>query len=251
MGLQYDNYTQAWEKLNELLLFGDSQVSWPKVEVSKAIYYYEVNFKVLRPEVDPLFDFGSHFNYTISKWRNLVGNYICLEELKGLKQQIIQAGKKPFNLAYQFTNKHGHGKACLISLGLTRRMGELTNTITVNMRASEVTKRLICDFLLIQRIGEYLFNKESFETIFNINQMFNDDTVLLMYHSHKPILRKLKKRSEGNSRIIALYYRLSKMLDGKESDFKKYKVHFRAFKVLRPDLYTYPVVLAKDCKIPF
>ena len=89
---------------------------------------------------------------------------------------------------------------------------------------------------------------EEFKALLNINQLFNDDTVLLMYGAHKDIRHILKKGKNEYCNI--LYKRLKEMLEGEEKQFKKYKVHWRAFKVLRPDLYKYPKTLAKECKLP-
>lgn len=42
--------------------------------------------------------------------------------------------------------------------------------------------------------------------------------------------------------------RLEYLLNCKPEDIK-YKVHKRALKVLRPEIFKYPVTLAKDCKL--
>ena len=70
--------------------------------------------------------------------------------------------------------------------------------------------------------------------------MFNDDTVLLMYHAHKSVLELDIKKD--------LKDRLEYLLNCKPEDIK-YKVHKRALKVLRPEIFKYPVTLAKDCKL--
>ena len=262
MILNYQNFTQAWEQINELFIsapLSSFKTDPDRVLVSNALYFYNVIITVDNPQLDPEFDFGRHFNYTKNKWNNLVGNYICLEELKEFKSNIssVLNSKKPFNIPYLFKNKHANGKNCLLNMIATRRYGSNEPYLTFTLRASEVTKRLAVDFLLAQRIGEYLFEDKAFKVVFMINQMFNDDTVLLMYHAHRdtrPLLNLAlsKYKTLGKDEIKRLRKmedRLKAMLTGVPSDYS-YKVHLRAFKVLRPDLYKYPKTLAKDCKLP-
>ena len=252
MPLEYHNFLEAWEGINESFL--DTSLSLLKefngVRHARALYLYNVSIQVNNPVLDPEFDFGRKFNYTKQKWNMLMGNYINMVELKELKTELKQHlnDRKPYNISYNFPNTHKHGKKCLLALIITKRYGDVTPYITMYLRSSEVTKRLSVDFLLMQRIGEYLFEGQPFKALLNINQLFNDDTVLLMYGAHKDIRHILKKGKNEYCNI--LYKRLKEMLEGEEKQFKKYKVHWRAFKVLRPDLYKYPKTLAKECKLP-
>lgn len=165
-----------------------------------------------------------------------------------LRQEVVKAlnSRKIFNIGYQFDNKHAHGKNCLLSLTVSKKAGMDYPMITVFMRASEVTKRLICDLLLIQRIGEYLFpTGHKFHVSIHFSQIFNDDTVLLMYHAHEDLLKLSDKLGiyDGN------WYERLKYLLKVDPDKIKYKVHKRALKVLRPELFKYPKTLAKDCTL--
>jgi len=252
--LTYPNFTKAWEGINELFLDTPSSLlkEYNGVRQARAMYLYNVSILVEKPELDPEFDFGRLFNYTNQKWKMLMGNYINMGELRELKEELNTyiGGKKPkpYNISYNFSNTHKHGKKCLLALLLTKRFGDNIPYITLYLRSSEITKRLSVDFLLAQRIGEYLFEGNPFKVVFNINQLFNDDTVLLMYGAYKDISHILKNGK--NEYCSILYKRLKEMLQGEENQFKSYKVHWRAFKVLRPDLYTYPCTLAKECKLP-
>ena len=125
------------------------------------------------------------------------------------------------------------------------RIGMDYPMITVFMRASEVTKRLICDLLLIQRIGEYIFTGDKFCISIHFSQIFNDDTVLLMYHAHEDLL----KLSDRIGIYDSNWYDRLKYLLKVDPDKIKYKVHKRALKVLRPELFKYPKTLAKDCTL--
>ena len=119
-----------------------------------------------------------------------------------------------------FTNNHGCGKKCLLSIVFSKRCKENNPTISVYLRASEITKRLIFDFLFVQRIGEYVYGHNNFKMVFHINQMFNDNTVLLMYHAHKNIRKLLKKKEDKRS--IKLLGDLNTFLE-KPIDSIKYK----------------------------
>ncbi len=250
---------EAWIKINQLVISPGrvNKKYYNVIEVSKAKYFYNVTFEVLNPQVDPKFDFGRQFNYTKSKWASLVKNYVNIDNLSEFKNQITSNTKKVYNLSYNFTNIHKHGKQCLISLTATKKPDKNTvPQLSVYMRASEVTKRLICDFLLIQRIGEYLFDNQKFTVVFHIVQMFNDETVLLMFHAYQDIRGFLKEQIEtmrysgdDSSSEKSLLKRLNEFIK-KDPDEVKYKVHKRALKVLRPDLFNYPTTLAKDCKLP-
>lgn len=240
---------KAWEELNEAFIKADSRFHF--MFGHGALYAYDLVIGIRRPQVDPNFDFGRHFNYTSSKWRSLVANYVDKEELAVIRDEVTteetkRSSSKVYNLALQFTNKHGHGKNCLLSMVFCRRFGDSKPTVCVFLRASEVTKRLICDLLLFQRIGEYVYGNTSFQLVIHFNQIFNDDTVLLMYDVHKSIIGLLK--DSGGERTRNLLKRLAE-LKMKNPEDVKYKVHRRAAKVLHPELYEYPETLAKDCKL--
>lgn len=237
----------AWENINEMFLRHDHELG--ATIHAHALYVYDCTIGIRKPKLDPEFDFGKHFNYTISKWKSLVANYIDKPELDEIRKEVIyeEAKKtKIYNLALQFTNKHGHGKNCLLSMVFSRRANESKPTINVFLRASEVTKRLVCDLLLFQRIGEFVYSDTEFQLIIHFNQMFNDDTVLLMYHAHKSIKSILRESTSQRSK--ELLEKLKKLLKTNPEDIK-YKVHRRAAKVLRPDICKYPKTLAKDCKL--
>lgn len=237
----------AWENINEMFLRHDHELG--ATIHAHALYVYDCTIGIRKPKLDPEFDFGKHFNYTISKWKSLVANYIDKPELDEIRKEVTyeEAKKtKIYNLALQFTNKHGHGKNCLLSMVFSRRANESKPTINVFLRASEVTKRLVCDLLLFQRIGEFVYSDTEFQLIIHFNQMFNDDTVLLMYHAHKSIKSILRESTSQRSK--ELLEKLKKLLKTNPEDIK-YKVHRRAAKVLRPDICKYPKTLAKDCKL--
>ena len=244
--LIFKNSMKAWEGLNRLFLFNIPGLDI--IRIGKAQYINDLVVYIKEPLVDPNFDFGRHFNYTMSKWKSLVANYIDENSLSLLRIDVISAfnSKKVFNIGYQFDNKHAHGKNCLLSMTISKKAGMNNPMITVFMRASEVTKRLICDLLLIQRIGEYILGKnQRFSISIHFSQIFNDDTVLLMYHAHEDLLKLSDKLGIYDNNW---YDRLNDLLRV-DPEKIKYKVHKRAIKVLRPELFKYPKTLAKDCTL--
>lgn len=240
---------KAWEGLNEAFLKADSRFHF--LFGHGALYAYDLVIGIRNPKVDPDFDFGRHFNYTSSKWRSLVSNYIDKEELELIRDEVTteeskRSSSKVYNLALQFTNKHGHGKNCLLSMVFSHRLGDIKPTISVFLRASEVTKRLICDLLLFQRIGEYVYEDIPFQLVIHFNQIFNDDIVLLMYDVHRPITPILNEFKSDRSNLLRGKLEVLKKANPEDI---KYKVHRRAAKVLHPDLYKYPKTLAKNCRL--
>lgn len=250
----YNNSLEAWEGLNESFLRNDD---WLEGNLrGGCIYAYNLTIFIRKPELNPEFDFGKHFNYSTRKWSMLVNNYIEPNQLKDIKAMIDEAeaskahAMKFYNLSYKFDSNHSNSKGCLTSMILSRRgeyNGKPSRNMTVILRASEVTKRLIVDLLLFQRIGEYIWGNQEWSLTIHFNQIFNDDNVLLMYHAHKNI-KNILNRSESVDplRRKQILDKLNKLLATKVEDMP-YKIYKRVITVLRKDLYTTPVTLAKDC----
>lgn len=243
------NSMKAWEYINEAFILGtDKEIKF--LSGHHCLYAYDVVLGIRKPVVNPDFDFGRQFNYTMAKWRSLIANYINASDLTEIKKEVEKEESKSksrvYNLALQFTNNHKHGKNCLLSMVFSHRYTEQKPTISVFLRASEVTKRLICDLLLFQRIGEYVYGNTEFNLVIHFNQLFNDDAVLLMYHAYKDVRGILKGNNSPRAKELL---ELLKKLQSKKPEEVKYKVHRRAAKVLNPGLCKYPTTLAKDCKI--
>ena len=113
----------AWETINEMFLGHDYELG--ATVHAHALYVYDYTIGIRNPKLDPEFDFGRHFNYTMSKWKSLVSNYIDRAELDSIKEEVkaeeTKSRSRIYNLALQFTNKHGHGKNCLLSMVFSRR----------------------------------------------------------------------------------------------------------------------------------
>ena len=253
--LEFATSTEAWEKLNEGFITLDPQL-FNKGAVANAgvAVVYNIFIKIRNAWVDPSFDFGRHFNYTQSKWTVLLNNYLDFNQLDLLKSQIKMKTvgyNQNYNISFLFHNKHNNGKQCLLAATFSKRFSEDIPVITMVLRASEITKRLMFDLLLIQRMAEYVYGKDQRVQI-NIfaTQMYGNIETLLMYcgghKSFKKVTKKMDKTTEWYTRIKEVY---DKFMKGTEKEFSTYKVFLRSFKVMRPDLFEYKPLLAKDLVI--
>jgi hypothetical protein len=252
--VEFATSQEAWEKLNEgfltldPLLFSKGAVANAGVAVC-----YNVFIKIRRAWIDPEFDYGRHFNYTEAKWTVLLNNYIDFNQLDLIKSQLNvkkTTYNQNYNISYLFNNSHNNGKQCLLAATFSKRFQEDIPVVTVVLRASEITKRLIFDFLLVQRMAEYVYGKDQAVQI-NVfaTQMYGNVETLLMYVAHKPfkdIFKGYDKKSSWYKRVKEVY---NKFMDGTPEEFSKFKVYLRAFKVIRPDLYEYKPLLAKDLNL--
>lgn len=252
--LEFSTSQEAWEKLNEgflrldPVLFDKGATANSGVAVS-----YNVFVKIRKAWVDPTFDYGRCFNYKETKWTTLLNNYLDFNQLDLVKSQVKMKKatyNQNYNVSYIFNNSHNNGKQCLLAATFSKRFQEDVPVITMVVRASEITKRLLFDLLLIQRMSEYIYGKEQTVQI-NLfaTQMYGNVETLLMYGAYKPIKKVLKGTDKNSPWIQRVNEINEKFQKGTEKDFSSYKVFLRCFKVLRPDLYQYNPLLAKDLVI--
>lgn len=103
-----------------------------------------------------------------------------------------------------FNNHHDNGKQCLIAATFSKRFGEDIPVLHGNQGIRD-NKRLIFDFLLIQRMAEYVYGPEqSVQINLFATQMYGNVETLLMYHTHKPLKKVLKGTDKENSWIKRL-----------------------------------------------
>lgn len=253
--LEFATSQEAWEKLNEAFLRYDPVLFKQGAIVNSGVaVVYNVFVKIRKAWVDPDFNYGRMFNYTETKWTSLLNNYIDFNKLDLLRSKIRVLGNKyaqNYNISYTFNNKHDNGKQCLLAATFSKRFQEDIPVITMVLRASEITKRLIFDFLLIQRMAEYVYGPEQSVQI-NVfaTQMYGNCETLLMYDSHKPF-KKVIKGVEKNAWIQQLTDVLYKFRNNPPEKFQSFKVFFRSYKVLRPDLFEYKPLLARDLLLEY
>lgn len=251
--LEFSTSQEAWEKINEYFITQDKSLfEFESCTTSGMSLSYNVFLKIRTAYMDPEFDFGKLFNYKQQKWNSLISNYIDLNKLDLLRSKVRYAQSKynqNYNYSYLFDNSHANGKGCLLSATFSRRFDADIPLITISLRASEITKRLAFDLLLVQRMGEYIYgNKQKFMINVFASQMFCNAETIVMYKGHKPI-KKLIKQCTNNKWVD----NLNKVLERIKTDPKsfKFKVFLRTAKCLNPEAFDHvpKPLLAKDLHI--
>ena len=254
--LEFATSQEAWEKLNEAFLRLDPVLFEKGATANSGVaVVYNVFIKVRKAWVDPDFDYGRCFNYKEAKWTSLLNNYIDFNKLDLLrsKERVMKKSyNQNYNISYTFNNHHDNGKQCLLAATFSKRFNEDVPVITMVLRASEITKRLIFDLLLVQRMAEYVYGPEQTVQL-NIfaTQMYGNTETLLMYHTHKSLKKVLKGvKNPWTDKVLETW---EKFQNGTEKQFSSFKVFFRSFKVLRPDLYgeTYKSMYAKQLLLEY
>jgi hypothetical protein len=230
---------EAWEKINEWFIIEGAKIAEKSGNLSgNEITAYNVFFRAEEGRIDPDFDFGNMFGYRNAKWTSLVGNYVDNDELDIVKARIQTRETKKQNKyteTMKFHNSHGHGKGCLNSITFHKRNKELYPTLCMNLRASEVTKRLIVDLLLAQRIGQYIYGENAhFAIEFFCPNTYQVVESGIMYHSHKNLKKLIRKKGDVDNNIYTRRC-LDKLIQFLKIDIDKvsYKVHKRTIRQIQ------------------
>lgn len=236
--LEFGSLQSGWEGINEYLFLECEEI----IKRGGGLYGPEFvsfdNYVVMkRAWVDPEFDFGKTLGYAIKKWSSLVNNYADLKYLDLLRAEIAHRTKKrarSYNYSFHFSNHHGSGKDCLISLLFSKRIGVEHPIVVFQVRTSEVTKRLLFDFLLVQRIGEYIYGNNDFEVHLYAPSFYITAESFVMYNNVKKIKKLLKnhndlhKKDEAHKfqqRVLDVYKEYMEHPDPRSI---RYKVHRRS-----------------------
>lgn len=240
---------EAWEWINEYLAAEEEQVvANGGVRNGPQMISYDHFMEINKAWVDPNFDFGKMFGYKVQKWSKLISNYIDFDFLDLAKSQVVERETKKassYTVAFKFSNKQTSGHACLISLVFQRRLTQDNPIVILNIRSSEVTKRLLMDFLLVQRIIEYVYgHKHGASLKVFCGNMYLSGEAFTMYHNYKNLRDLLKGNPTAMAgRVLAILDKFEKP----EAMDIKYKVHLRAVKRLH-NLDIKPL-LAKDLRL--
>lgn len=248
---RFTNLKTAWEGLHDHLLNHEYKVrKRGGLTYGSELVSYDNIIHVESVKLHSKFNFGRVLGYSKKKWSKLVNNYVNFNYLDLIASEIREREKKRsvnYNYTFHFDNSHGSGKDCLISLTFTRRKNIDRPILIYNTRASEVTKRLIFDFLLIQRLSEYVYGKnQEVELICFIPFMYINLECCMMYVSDKGVdcvkPNKKGKFSPYQERLLTKYNKWLTV----DLDTVKYKVHLRAAKQVQRDKDGNPVAGIKD-----
>lgn len=236
---EFANSQECWEGLNEYFFNKEREIlKEGGSRYGSQLIQYNVFAEIRKAWVDPLFDYGNTFGYRMQKWTGLVNNYVNLNYLDLLKSEITVREGKPYpqyNLAMQFDNSHAHGKNCLLSVTFSRRADQAVPIISFTLRSSEITKRLLLDLLLVQRMGEYIYGDESdFKINMYVVNMYQNAEAFTMYDIHKKLedIVKVDKKlgmSKWQARIMEVHEKFSTV----DPDEIKYKVFKRSVNQLQ------------------
>jgi len=238
--LQAEDSQKAWEKLNELFICDPAKVLEDGGNfTSNELITYNAFIEIKEGKIDPEFDFNDLFGYKTMKWNSLISNYMDLDELDLVKSRIqVREGKKQnkYTETMKFYNKHIQGKGCLNSITFHKRNKELYPVLCVSIRASEITKRLIFDLLLIQRIGEYVYGDDAhFSVEISCPNMYMVVESGICYHTHKSIKKMVRKIEDPHQFTVNCLKKLKHFLKV-DVDTINYKVHKRTiFQLQRPN----------------
>jgi hypothetical protein len=225
---------EAWEWINEFLAMKEPEVvANGGVRSGPQMISYDHFMEINKAWVDPEFDFGKMFGYRIQKWSKLISNYIDFDFLDIARSQVLERENKRaqhYTVVYKFSNTQTSGHACLISLVFQRRITQDNPIVVMNIRSSEVTKRLLMDFLLVERIIEYVYGPKHGASIkVYCANVYLSGEAFTMYNTLKPLRNLLAGNDTPMAgRILGLLDKFEKP----ESLNIKYRVHLRAVKRL-------------------
>jgi hypothetical protein len=257
----FETSQEAWEMLNGIFFMDEK-----KFAVSGgAKYGYDMFIKIKKPWVDPKFNFARMFNYHDAKWIMLQNNYLDIDELNKVRDDLAKRDYKAsshWTHTLRFHNKKENGKECLISLTISKRQGELEPVLVMHTRAIEVTKRFLLDLLLVQRIGEYILPNIKHSLIIYCPMVYQDADTFTMYHTHKKLHNIIKDCTTGGNVMAMILTKWQERVFKALNTFMttplmeiKYKVNRRCAKQLQTDEFGFPLgsgkrqMLAKDLKL--
>lgn len=230
---EFANFDEAWQGLNEYLANkGPRIIKRGGGVYSSEMVSYDNFIYVWTNKLSPDFNFGKALGYRNKKWSKLINNYVNMNYLDLVKSEVVaREGRraKHYNFTFHFDNSHSSGKDCLISLTFCRRKGKEHPMVIYNTRASEVTSRLVFDFLLIQRICEYVYGADvNCEVLCIIPFMFINIERFLIYMGHRGRDVAVKVGKKGpNDYQKKLLNKFDDFLN-KPIELIKYRVHKRS-----------------------
>lgn len=258
--LEAGSLQSGWEAINEYLYLESEEVAARGGGAYGPEWVSYNNYVVMRRAwVDPELDLGKMLGYSIKKWSSLVNNYVDFRYLDMIRAEIRlrqQKRARSYNLSFHFSNKHGSGKDCLISLNFTKRIGIEEPIVVFNVRTSEVTKRLIFDFILVQRIIEYVYGHNDAQVHFFAPSFYITTESFVMYNNHKDIKKLLENYLKNHSETAdahkfheRVFEKYDEYINHPDPKSIRYKVHRRSALQIRKDKNGEPESGVKSMKV--
>ena len=233
---KFPNLQEAWLGINEYLANDYEDILKHGGGISgNQVVLYNAIVKSKTSAIDPSFDFGHVLGYTMRKWTKLISNYVDRDMLDLTKALVIEREVKKttqYTHTFHFSNAHVSGKDCLISLTFSRNINSNTPVVYYHTRATEATKRMIFDFLLVQRLVEYVYGYIQVEVVMYMPFVFISADGVLLCNGAKPIKELVRNWDNPNNcqkRVITAWDKLYNTHISKIP----YKVHQRAAKAIQ------------------
>lgn len=239
--LEFGNLLAAWEGVNEYLFLECEEVAKRGGGAYGPEWVSYRNYVIAnRAWVDPKFNLGKVLGYTIKKWSSLINNYVDFKYLDLLRGELgYRVGReaRSYNYSYHFSNHHGAGKDCLISLNFTKQIGIPQPIVIFNVRTSEVTKRLIFDFILVQRVVEYVYGHNDVEVHLFAPSFYITAESFVMYNNVKKLkgllkdhrIKHKKEYRESNHKFQdKVIKKFDEYMNHPSPETIRYKVHRRS-----------------------
>lgn len=196
--LKFEDLQEAWQGMNEYLFLAEEDITNRDVggAFGSQMVCMDTIIEANIASVDEEFDFGEKLGYARTKWTTLVNNYIDYSYLDMFRAEVSKREKqraRMYNYTLHFANKYGSGKDCLISLTVARRPNRERPFASFVIRTSEITKRLLFDFLLVQRILEHVYGHNDVEVNIYAQHWYITAESFIMYNNIKPILKLRRK----------------------------------------------------------
>lgn len=257
--LEFDDIFKAWKGVNIWLAQNEKHLTTTPgaggVQGSQLMAYNNfIRIKSHKSNREN-WDIGGKLGYTIKKWVSLMNNYLDMNYLDLIKHELNGRSMKNhrnYNYSYHFLNKHGSGKDCLVSLNFSRRIGCNYPIVVFNIRTSEVTRRLIFDLVLVQRIIEYVYPTERrVEVHLTVPGMFLDAESFALFNNTLSIEKIMSKVPEENlgrfSKKIVTSFRKLMTTD---PEMITWKVHQRSAKFIQDPNHGCVGLYLKDLQLP-
>lgn len=251
--LKYATSDEAYIGVNSYLATKSAKIVKKKQGYinGDTIQVYNPVISIAKSWLNEDFDFFKHFAYTSSKWTSLVNNYVDFNHLELIKSDVLNREAKSaptYNVTYIFSNSHGHGKGCLISLTFSRRLDSDIPHLNASMRASEVTKRLMFDLMLLDRIAKFVYghNQTVAITLAPVMMYLQGSLTFPMFDTIIPF-KKLFKGIEDDKLVSKIIIARNKFLKA-DPDTIAYGAHKRNAWVLQNlNPYNRKPLLIRDC----
>jgi hypothetical protein len=174
-----DDFNDAWEKVNLLFL----QRKGSPVDLQHGLRGLSFDNIVSIKGPKCKFNPGELVGYKPQKWTHLTKKYVDPVQLKWIRSLIMRKSSRRHNIMtfpYMYKVNMGRSANGSCMMGMMFRVDSKNKKIRVDIiaRVSEVTRRMMLDYILTYRILEYLFYPDYWDYEWDIWQYSN-----IMYQS--------------------------------------------------------------------